>query len=233
MQKDDLTRRSFLAATAIAAGTISATRSASAKPAEGAPFSLPPLAYPFDALEPHIDKMTMEIHHGKHHAAYVTNLNKALESAPDLAGKSLDELLAGGLKAVAFDQAVQVVTVEFRIERPGKLDGTQHRRAEFQPGAAEFVLEKTVVETCVVGDEQAPVQALQGLGGNRLEGRRVGDHLIADAGELLDEGRDARAGIDQLLPFAHLTVRIDLDNPDLGDAVGRRGGAGGFEIDKG
>jgi superoxide dismutase, Fe-Mn family len=58
-------------------------------------FSLPPLPYAPDALEPHIDKMTMEIHHGKHHGTYVTNLNKALESAPDLAGSSLEELLAG------------------------------------------------------------------------------------------------------------------------------------------
>ena len=57
-------------------------------------FTLPQLPYAPDALEPHIDKTTMEIHHGKHHAAYVTNLNKALESAPDLAGKSLEELLA-------------------------------------------------------------------------------------------------------------------------------------------
>src|SRR3954447_16892412 len=56
------------------------------------PFSLPPLPYAPNALEPHIDAKTMEIHHGKHHAAYVTNLNKALESAPDLAGKSVDEL---------------------------------------------------------------------------------------------------------------------------------------------
>jgi Fe-Mn family superoxide dismutase len=58
------------------------------------PFSLPTLPYAPDALEPHIDKMTMEIHHGKHHNAYVTNLNKALESAPDLANKSIEELLA-------------------------------------------------------------------------------------------------------------------------------------------
>jgi Fe-Mn family superoxide dismutase len=58
------------------------------------PFTLPALPYALDALEPSIDKMTMEIHHGKHHAAYVTNLNKALESAPDLAGKSLEDLLA-------------------------------------------------------------------------------------------------------------------------------------------
>jgi Fe-Mn family superoxide dismutase len=58
------------------------------------PFTLPALPYAHDALEPSIDKMTMEIHHGKHHGAYVNNLNKALESAPDLAGKTLEELLA-------------------------------------------------------------------------------------------------------------------------------------------
>ena len=64
------------------------------------PFTLPPLPYAPDALEPHIDKMTMEIHHGKHHNAYVTNLNKALESAPALAGKSIEELLANNCAIV-------------------------------------------------------------------------------------------------------------------------------------
>ena len=57
------------------------------------PFTLPPLPYPTNALEPHIDAQTMEIHHGKHHAAYVNNLNAALEKAPELQGKSLDDLL--------------------------------------------------------------------------------------------------------------------------------------------
>jgi len=55
-------------------------------------FTLPSLPYAFDALEPHIDARTMEIHHGKHHQAYVTNLNKALEGS-DAAGKSLEDLL--------------------------------------------------------------------------------------------------------------------------------------------
>ena len=64
------------------------------------PFTLPPLPYASDALEPHIDKMTMEIHHGKHHGAYVTNLNKALESAPNLAGKTVEELLANNCAIV-------------------------------------------------------------------------------------------------------------------------------------
>src|SRR6202142_4336531 len=63
-------------------------------------FTLPPLPYAPDALEPYIDKTTMEIHHGKHHQAYITNLNKALESAPDLASKSLEELLASNCAIV-------------------------------------------------------------------------------------------------------------------------------------
>jgi superoxide dismutase, Fe-Mn family len=58
-------------------------------------YSLPPLPYPTDALEPHIDKMTMEIHHGKHHNAYVTNLNAALEKHPELPSKSIEELIKG------------------------------------------------------------------------------------------------------------------------------------------
>ncbi len=55
-------------------------------------FTLPALAYATDALEPHIDKMTMEIHHGKHHQAYVTNLNKALEGKPE-ANSNIDDII--------------------------------------------------------------------------------------------------------------------------------------------
>jgi Fe-Mn family superoxide dismutase len=55
---------------------------------------LPPLPYPKDALEPHIDALTMEIHHGRHHKAYVDNLNKALAGHPALEAKSLEALLA-------------------------------------------------------------------------------------------------------------------------------------------
>jgi len=57
-------------------------------------FTLPPLPYSFDALEPYIDAKTMEIHHDKHHNAYVTNLNKALESSADLQKLSIEELVA-------------------------------------------------------------------------------------------------------------------------------------------
>src|ERR1700752_2931969 len=57
-------------------------------------FTVPALPYASDALEPYIDKMTMEIHHDKHHGAYVTNLNKALEGHADLQGLSIEELLS-------------------------------------------------------------------------------------------------------------------------------------------
>ena len=58
------------------------------------PFTLPALPYAVDALEPHIDAATMQIHHGKHHNAYVTNLNAAIEKAPELASWSLEDLLS-------------------------------------------------------------------------------------------------------------------------------------------
>ncbi|MGQ0548802.1 MAG: superoxide dismutase [Armatimonadota bacterium] len=57
-------------------------------------FELPPLPYPYNALEPHVDEQTMRIHHDKHHGTYVTNLNKALESAANLASKTIEELLS-------------------------------------------------------------------------------------------------------------------------------------------
>jgi Fe-Mn family superoxide dismutase len=94
-------KRSFLKATGIlAAGVVMAPAMAckqaeaamAMKPAE---FVLPELGYAFTALEPHIDSLTMEIHHDKHHAAYVTNLNKALNQLPGgFPAKSIEEICA-------------------------------------------------------------------------------------------------------------------------------------------
>lgn len=94
------TRRSAiqtLASTAAAFATadLFAQAPAAAAPAPTGPHKLPALGYAFDALEPVIDAKTMEIHHDKHHAAYVNNLNTALAKAPDLAGKSIEELVKG------------------------------------------------------------------------------------------------------------------------------------------
>jgi Fe-Mn family superoxide dismutase len=89
-----MNRRQFVQlATITAAGA--AVFPAAAQAAEAAPHTLPALPYVPDALEPHIDARTMEIHHGKHHAAYVAGLNAALEKAPDLAKHPLEHILAG------------------------------------------------------------------------------------------------------------------------------------------
>jgi Fe-Mn family superoxide dismutase len=66
---------------------------AQAAAAPAGPYTVPPLPYLYDALEPHIDAQTMQIHHDKHHAAYVANLNKAVAEAPDLGKKPVEELL--------------------------------------------------------------------------------------------------------------------------------------------
>jgi Fe-Mn family superoxide dismutase len=64
------------------------------------PFTVPDLPYAYNALEPYIDEQTMHLHHDKHHVAYVTNLNKALDSAPSLQGKTIEEILANNLAIV-------------------------------------------------------------------------------------------------------------------------------------
>ena len=91
-------RRQFLRATgaAVLVSALSVTPFARAFAADAptGPYSLPPLPYDPTALEPHIDAATMGIHHGKHHAAYVANLNKALADHGDLAKLPLEELLA-------------------------------------------------------------------------------------------------------------------------------------------
>ena len=92
ISRRDLLKASGLGLVAVA-GLKASDVFATALPAEDA-FTLPPLPYGFAALEPHIDAKTMEIHHDKHHAAYVKNLNEAVAKAPELKGKSVAELLA-------------------------------------------------------------------------------------------------------------------------------------------
>jgi len=57
------------------------------------PYETPPLPYPYDALEPHLDARTMEIHHDRHHVTYTTNCNKALEKYPEIAAKPIEQVL--------------------------------------------------------------------------------------------------------------------------------------------
>jgi Fe-Mn family superoxide dismutase len=90
-----ITRRQALkSAAAVAAAPFILTRAAAQNaPVPTGPHKLPPLGYAFDMLEPHIDAQTMQIHHDKHHAAYVNNLNKALADYPDLQKLSVEDLL--------------------------------------------------------------------------------------------------------------------------------------------
>jgi superoxide dismutase, Fe-Mn family len=90
-----MTRRQALKAFTLATAAVATMPGAIAQtpPVPTGPYQLPPLPYAFDALEPHIDARTMEIHHDKHHAAYVTNLNKAVADYPDVSKKSVEELV--------------------------------------------------------------------------------------------------------------------------------------------
>jgi Fe-Mn family superoxide dismutase len=86
-------RRRFVLGTATVAAAACAPRLAAAQAPSG-PFKLDPLPYPTNAFEPHIDAKTMEIHHDRHHQAYVTNLNNALKDYPDVAAMPLQDMLA-------------------------------------------------------------------------------------------------------------------------------------------
>ena len=91
----DSNRRNFLKASASVAAMAVMPRMASSSDAPASSgFTLTPLPYAADALEPHIDAQTMAIHHGKHHAGYVTNLNAAVARVPELAGKSLHQIIS-------------------------------------------------------------------------------------------------------------------------------------------
>ncbi len=97
-----MTRREAIRSTTLATAslwfsgalrTMGQGQTGSSTAAPTGPFKLPDLPYPYDALEPHIDTQTMQIHHDKHHAAYVTNLNKAVAEAPELANKKIEDIL--------------------------------------------------------------------------------------------------------------------------------------------
>ena len=116
------TLKAMVGATAFATttGLLGRTSAfAQAKPA----FTLPPLGYAFDALEPHIDAQTMQIHHDKHHAAYVTNLNKAVADT-ELAGKPLEDILRD-LKAAP--EKARTAVRKTRSGRPARSKATTSR----------------------------------------------------------------------------------------------------------
>lgn len=100
-------RRNFMKAGVLAAGSVLVSANG-ARAQEEAGFVLPDLTYPPDALEPHIDAMTMGIHHGKHHAGYVAKLNEAVATSADLKGKKIGELLVD-LKSIKDEKLMTTV----------------------------------------------------------------------------------------------------------------------------
>jgi superoxide dismutase, Fe-Mn family len=95
------------------------------------PYELPALPYAFNALEPYIDTKTMEVHHGGHHKAYVTNLNKALEPAATLQGKSLEDLLANNCAIVP-----ENIRTAVRNNGGGHLNHSMFWKIMAQPGSS-------------------------------------------------------------------------------------------------
>jgi Fe-Mn family superoxide dismutase len=91
MNRKDFIKSAFGTALALT-GADALARIIQPEASAPAAFTLPPLPYGFDALEPHIDKLTMEIHHGRHHKAYVDNLNKAVEGTP-MAKLTIEQIL--------------------------------------------------------------------------------------------------------------------------------------------
>lgn len=90
-----MNRRQALQTMALGIAALGVTSRDRVRAESAETFELPPLPYPADALEPHIDARTMEIHHGRHHAAYVAGLNRAVQEAPGLRGRSIEDLLIG------------------------------------------------------------------------------------------------------------------------------------------
>ena len=94
-------------------------------------FTLPPLPYDYKALEPHIDEQTMRLHHDKHHATYVNNLNAALEQHADLQNKSIEELMAG------VDQLPEAIRTPVRNNGGGHANHTMFWEMMAPGGAKE------------------------------------------------------------------------------------------------
>lgn len=164
-------------------------------------FELPPLPYQGNALEPHIDAKTMEIHHGKHHNAYVTNLNKAIEGT-EMAGKSLEELLKshsnvaavrnnggghwnhslfwtvmgpgkGGKPAGALATAIDSAF--------GSFDGFKEKfsaaaATRFGSGWAWLCVNGSKLEICSTANQDNPLMPDAGCGGRPILGLDVWEH---------------------------------------------------------
>jgi len=139
---------------------------------------LPALPYPKEALEPHIDAQTMEIHHGKHHAAYVNNLNKALAGKPDLEKRSVYELISH------LDSLPQEIRTVVRNNGGGHANHTMFWKqmgqlaARLAAGVRELRRFQGKIRSCGRGAFRERL----GLA-DCEQGRQAGDHIDGEPGQ--------------------------------------------------
>ena len=137
-----------------------------------------------------------------------------------------------GAEAMPLDEGVEVVSAMLGEEGAGELDGAEGLFLEGNPLAAEFVLQKAVVEAGVVGDEDLAGEPVEKFFCNLVKGGRIGHHAVGDAGELFDEGGEGLLRVDQGRPFpVGLAIR-HLAQADFDDPVVQGIGAGGFEVEE-
>ena len=136
-------------------------------------------------------------------------------------------------QAVSLDHGIEVMPAGIGVQAPRQLDGAKHFGIEGPPEPAELAFEKAIIETSVVGDEDAACDAFLYFIGDALEGWRVGDHRIGDPGHGLYRSRDAAFRIDQRAPLLHAGAVVDAHDADFGDAIVGRAHACGFEVHKG
>ena len=184
--------------------------------------SLPGLPYPFNALEPHIDAKTMEIHHGKHHQAYVDNLNKALEKHPDLAGEA-DRGAAARTRAACRRRSAPAVinnggghanhTLFWKIMGPkggGEPTGDARRGHQRRPSAAS-----TAFKDQVQAGRRSAASAAAGRGWSSTSGKLDG-RQHRQPGQPAHGGQDADPRRRRL--GARLLPEVPEQRPDYIDA---------------
>ena len=152
-------------------------------------FTLPALPYPTNALEPHIDARTMEIHHGKHHAAYVSKLNGAIDGT-EMADKSLDELIKNGIKA-----NYKYVYLRERIE-----NFLEEHQGQGHPELTEILRNAQVLNDFV--DQHIQTDDLVGMVRKVLNDEakaiRLKTKVSEESRKYTDEERDLIKGLDEV-----------------------------------
>ena len=138
----------------------------------------------------------------------------------------------GSCEAVTAHDRVQTMAARLGVQPARHAHRAQRAHAQIDAFAGRGILQETVVEAYVVRDQHGTFEQFQQPGQHLGQARGSGDHRIVDAGELLNERRDAAGGVDQGVEPGDLTPVLDAHRGDFGDAVAHRVGAGGFQVEQ-